>query len=181
MLRLYDNLISGNGYKVRLLLTQLGLDFERVEMDIFAGATRRPDFLARNANGRIPTLRLEDGDELDLGEFKLRVMHTPGHTPEHMTFLLRDLSAGDDEPSRAVTGDFVFVGDLGRPDLLESAAGIPGMSVSSARSLYLSVQKSMEWPDDLELWPGHGAGSACGKALGSAPFMPRTTSWSPAK
>ena len=64
MLRLYDNLISGNGYKVRLLLTQLGVDFERVEMDIFAGATRRPDFLARNPNGRIPTLRLEDGSHL---------------------------------------------------------------------------------------------------------------------
>ena len=64
MLRLYDNLISGNGYKVRLLLTRLGVDFERVEMDIFAGATRRPDFLARNPNGRIPTLRLQDGSYL---------------------------------------------------------------------------------------------------------------------
>ncbi len=64
MLRLYDNLISGNGYKVRLLLTQLALPFERVEMDIFAGATRTPAFLALNPNGRIPTLRLEDGSHL---------------------------------------------------------------------------------------------------------------------
>ncbi len=64
MLRLYDNLISGNGYKVRLLLTQLGLPFERVEMDIFKGETRTPEFLARNPNGRIPTLRLEDGSYL---------------------------------------------------------------------------------------------------------------------
>jgi len=64
MLRLYDNLISGNGYKVRLLLTRLGLPFERVEMDIFKGETRTPDFLARNPNGRIPTLRLEDGSYL---------------------------------------------------------------------------------------------------------------------
>ena len=64
MLRLYDNLISGNGYKVRLLLSQLGLPFERVEMDIFKGETRTPDFLARNPNGRIPTLRLEDGSHL---------------------------------------------------------------------------------------------------------------------
>ena len=62
MLRLYDNLMSGNGYKVRLLLTQLGLPFERVETDVFQGATRTPEFLARNPNGRIPTLRLEDGD-----------------------------------------------------------------------------------------------------------------------
>jgi glutathione S-transferase len=64
MLRLYDNQISGNGYKVRLLLTQLGLPFERVEMDIFKGETRTAEFLARNPNGRIPTLRLEDGSYL---------------------------------------------------------------------------------------------------------------------
>lgn len=64
MLRLYDNQISGNGYKVRLLLTQLGLPFERVEVDIFKGETRTPEFLALNPNGRIPTLRLEDGSHL---------------------------------------------------------------------------------------------------------------------
>jgi len=64
MLRLYDNLISGNGYKVRLLLSQLGLPFERVEVDIFKGETRTPEFLALNPNGRIPTLRLEDGSHL---------------------------------------------------------------------------------------------------------------------
>ncbi|MAE95770.1 MAG: glutathione S-transferase [Deltaproteobacteria bacterium] len=61
MLRLYDYLESGNGYKVRLLLTQLGLPFERVEMDILEGETRTPAFLAKNANGRIPLLELEDG------------------------------------------------------------------------------------------------------------------------
>ena len=64
MLRLYDNLISGNGYKVRLLLTQLGLPFERVETNIFKGESRTPEFLARNPNGRIPTLRLDDGGYL---------------------------------------------------------------------------------------------------------------------
>jgi glutathione S-transferase len=64
MLRLYDNLDSGNGYKVRLLLTQLGLPFERVDTDVFKGATRTPEFLAINPNGRIPTLRLEDGSHL---------------------------------------------------------------------------------------------------------------------
>ena len=64
MLRLYDNQISGNGYKVRLFLTQLALPFERVEVDIFKGETRTPEFLAMNPNGRIPTLRLEDGSHL---------------------------------------------------------------------------------------------------------------------
>jgi glutathione S-transferase len=61
MLRLYDYLESGNGYKVRLLLTQLGIPFERIEMDILKGATRTPEFLAKNPNGRIPCLQLEDG------------------------------------------------------------------------------------------------------------------------
>ncbi len=61
MLRLYDFLESGNGYKVRLLLTQLGIPFERIEMDITKGATRTPEFLKKNPNGRIPTIQLEDG------------------------------------------------------------------------------------------------------------------------
>jgi glutathione S-transferase len=64
MLRLYDYLPSGNGYKVRLLLHQLGIPFERVELDIVRGQTRTPEFLARNPNGRIPTLELEDGTHL---------------------------------------------------------------------------------------------------------------------
>jgi glutathione S-transferase len=64
MLRLYDYLPSGNGYKVRLLLHQLGIPFERVELDIVRGETRTPEFLARNPNGRIPTLELEDGTHL---------------------------------------------------------------------------------------------------------------------
>ena len=64
MLRLYDNLSSGNGYKVRLLLTQLGIQFQRVELDIFAGESRTPEFLAKNPNGRIPALELEDGSVL---------------------------------------------------------------------------------------------------------------------
>ena len=62
--QLYDSLVSGNGYKVRLLLTQLGIPFERVEMDLLARETRTPEFLARNPNGRIPCLRLEDGTHL---------------------------------------------------------------------------------------------------------------------
>ena len=64
MLRLYDFLESGNGYKVRLLLRQLGVPFERIELDILAGATRTPEFLRRNPNGRIPLLELEDGSHL---------------------------------------------------------------------------------------------------------------------
>ena len=64
MLRLYDNLSSGNGYKVRLMLTQLGIQFQRIDLDTFAGETRTPEFLAKNPNGKIPALELEDGTVL---------------------------------------------------------------------------------------------------------------------
>lgn len=111
---------------------------------------------------------LYDGDEFPVGNIKFRVKHTPGHTPEHISFLVTD-SAGADEPMGMLSGDFVFVGDVGRPDLLESAAGQQGSMETSARTLYRSVEEFKSMPEFLQLWPGHGAGSACGKALGAVP------------
>jgi hydroxyacylglutathione hydrolase len=99
---------------------------------------------------------------------RVTVMHTPGHTPEHISFLITDTAAAD-EPIGIVTGDFVFVGDVGRPDLLERAAKIKGTMESSARALFRSLQKVKQLPDWLQVWPGHGAGSACGKGLSSVP------------
>jgi len=112
---------------------------------------------------------LHDGDKFRVGNIELKAVHTPGHTPEHMSFLVTDFGGGATEPMGAITGDFLFVGDLGRPDLLESAAGKAGASDPSARALYKTVQRLNEWPDYLQIWPGHGAGSACGKALGAVP------------
>ena len=86
-----------------------------------------------------------------------------------MSFLITDVGGGANEPIGIATGDFVFVGDLGRPDLLETAAKVEGMMEPSARRLYSSVQRFLELPDYLQVWPGHGAGSACGKALGAVP------------
>lgn len=110
---------------------------------------------------------LRDGDHLQVGDVDLTVMHTPGHTPEHLTFIVTD-RARSTAPVGAVTGDFVFVGDVGRPDLLERAAGESGTMRASAASLYQSVQRFKQLPDFLQIWPGHGAGSACGKAMSSA-------------
>jgi hydroxyacylglutathione hydrolase len=112
---------------------------------------------------------LHDGDTFHIGNIELTALHTPGHTPEHLSFLVTDTGGGADEPMGLVTGDFVFVGDLGRPDLLESAAQVEGAMEPAARSLYQSVQRFMEMPEHLQVWPGHGAGSACGKALGAVP------------
>ena len=111
---------------------------------------------------------LKDGDEFWAGNVKLTVMHTPGHTPEHISFLLTD-TAKTEEPVGIFTGDFVFVGDIGRPDLLEEAAGMFGTADAGARQMFSSLQRFAALPDYLQVWPAHGAGSACGKALGAVP------------
>lgn len=111
---------------------------------------------------------LQDGAHFNVGKVRIDVMHTPGHTPEHLTFLVTDTALAD-RPLAAITGDFVFVGDVGRPDLLERAAHVAGTMTSSARDLFRSLQRFKQLPDYLQVWPGHGAGSACGKALGAMP------------
>ena len=112
---------------------------------------------------------LRDGDTFSVGNVELRALHTPGHTPEHLSFEVIDHGGGAGEPLGLASGDFVFVGDLGRPDLLETAAGVAGAREPSARRLYGSLPRFLELPDYLQVWPGHGAGSACGKALGAVP------------
>jgi len=112
---------------------------------------------------------LRDGDCFHIGNIRFDVRHTPGHTPEHISFLVTDEGGGASEPMGILSGDFVFVGDLGRPDLLEVAAGIAAQKEPSARSLLESSVNFLDLPDYLQVWPAHGAGSACGKALGAVP------------
>ena len=111
---------------------------------------------------------LRDGDSFTIGEIRVDVRHTAGHTPEHLVFLVTD-GAVADRPLGIFTGDFIFVGDVGRPDLLERAAQVAGTMESSARALFQSLRAMREYPEYLQLWPGHGAGSACGKSLGALP------------
>ena len=111
---------------------------------------------------------MKDGHTFMVGNIRIQARHTPGHTPEHMTFLVTDTPATD-VPMGAITGDFVFVSDVGRPDLLERAAGFDGTMERGARQLFQSLQAFRRLPDHLQIWPGHGAGSACGKALGAVP------------
>ena len=110
---------------------------------------------------------VKDGDTFKVGNVTLEVMHTPGHTPEHISFLLYDRN--QTQPMGIFTGDFVFVGDIGRPDLLEEAAGVKGTTAIGAEQMFDSLKKFMALPDFVQVWPGHGAGSACGKALGAIP------------
>ncbi len=111
---------------------------------------------------------LKDGDSFMVGNLKIDVWHTPGHTPESISFLLTDTPASP-EPVMFFTGDFVFVGDIGRPDLLEKAAGVVGTMDAGAHQMYKSISRFSKLPDHIQVWPGHGAGSACGKALGAVP------------
>jgi hydroxyacylglutathione hydrolase len=111
---------------------------------------------------------LKHGSQVMIGNLKIDVLHTPGHTPESISFLLTDTPASK-EPVMLFTGDFVFVGDIGRPDLLEKAAGMVGTQNKGAEQMYESINLFANLPEFIQVWPGHGAGSACGKALGAVP------------
>ena len=123
---------------------------------------------------------LHDGEFVRIGNVSLKAIHTPGHTPEHLAFLLVDHPVSA-MPHSLFSGDFVFVGDVGRPDLLERAANIAGTMEQGARNLFRSLKKLADLPDSLLVWPGHGAGSACGKSLGGSPVSTlgyeRATNW----
>lgn len=112
---------------------------------------------------------ISDGHTIKIGNITLKAIHTPGHTPEHLTFLLTDHPRSD-KPLAAFTGDFIFVGDVGRPDLLESAAKVQGAMEIGAKQLFNSIENFKKQDEDLIILPGHGSGSACGKSLGAVPF-----------
>jgi hydroxyacylglutathione hydrolase len=104
---------------------------------------------------------LEDGEEIAVGSVAVRVIHTPGHRPEHCAFAVADRERAD-EPWLTLTGDSLFVGDAARPDLAVEAA-------EGARELYRSLQRLLELPDGVEVHPGHVAGSLCGADMSSKP------------
>ncbi|MBI0579929.1 MBL fold metallo-hydrolase [Neobacillus cucumis] len=118
---------------------------------------------------QIDSQLLKDGDRFSIGNLTFEVLHTPGHTPEHVSFLLTDGGAAVHAPIGLFTGDFIFAGDVGRPDLLERAAGVKGSAYSLAKKMFKSLQRFKQLPDYLQVWPAHGAGSACGKSLGAVP------------
>jgi hydroxyacylglutathione hydrolase len=113
--------------------------------------------------------RMHDGDAITIGNITVQARHTPGHTPEHLAFLVTD-GAFSDEPGYMLSGDFVFAGDLGRPDLLDEAAGGVDTRFEGARQLFRSLKDVfLAQPDHVQVYPAHGSGSACGKALGALP------------
>lgn len=127
------------------------------------------DWQSEWARDRQDVTHLHDGDHFLVGRIRFDVRHTPGHTPEHVCFVVTDEGGGATEPIALLSGDFLFVGDAGRPDLLETAAGIGGTQQKGANDLYASLRRLDDLSDFLQVLPAHGAGSACGKALGAVP------------
>ncbi len=161
-----------NGFTIKKIAeTHIHADFLSGSLEL-AAATGADLFLSDEGGDdwqyRFAHVGLRDGDSISVGNLRLDVMHTPGHTPEHISFLLYDVPAGN-EPMMIFTGDFVFVGDVGRPDLLEEAAGIADTKVRGAKQMFASLKRFRELPGYVQVWPAHGAGSACGKALGAVP------------
>jgi len=118
--------------------------------------------LHESADVALPFSPVRDGQEIELGNTRVRVLHTPGHTPESICLVVTDLRRGT-EPWFVLTGDTLFVGAVGRPDL-------PGHARENATALYESIhQKLLPLPDDLEVFPGHFAGSVCGAGMSGKP------------
>jgi len=154
---------AAHGFTIRhVILTHFHADFvaghlelrDRVGARIHLGARARADY---------EFSPLREGDVLEFGRVRLKILETPGHTPEGISVLVYDLDASSQDPHAVLTGDTVFIGDVGRPDLLVSA----GLSSEElAGMLYDSIHaKLLPLPDATLLYPGHGAGSACGKNL----------------
>ena len=118
--------------------------------------------LHESADVRVPFTPTRDGEEIELGNTRVRVLHTPGHSPESVSLLVTDLKRGTD-PWFVLTGDTLFVGAVGRPDL-------PGRARENAAQLYTSIhERLLTLPDDLEIYPGHFSGSLCGAGLSGKP------------
>jgi hydroxyacylglutathione hydrolase len=127
-----------------------------------ASRTGAPYRLHESADVRVPFVPMCDDDEIELGNTRVRVLHTPGHSPESVSLLVTDLKRGTD-PWFVLTGDTLFVGAVGRPDL-------PGRARENAAQLYASIHdKLLTLPDDLEIYPGHFSGSLCGAGLSGKP------------
>ncbi len=143
-----------------ILQTHLHADFISGHMDL-ARATGASIYVARSARCTFEHIPLSEGDTVEIEDMALQVLETPGHTPEHLACVVVDRSRSE-SPAGVFVGDTLFVGDVGRPDLF------PDMAQELAGKLYHSLHdKLMELPDHVEVYPAHGAGSLCGRAMGA--------------
>jgi hydroxyacylglutathione hydrolase len=155
----YLDTASTLGVTIRYILeTHLHADFVSGHRELAARSGAEIVFGAK-ANAAFPHRAVRDGDMLRIGKVELRAIETPGHTPESISWLVSE----DGQPSKLLTGDTLFIGDVGRPDLAGARGHTPE---EMASMLYDSLHsKILTLPDDVEVWPAHGAGSACGRNM----------------
>ncbi|MDQ3001676.1 MAG: rhodanese-like domain-containing protein [Fibrobacterota bacterium] len=164
---LYEEMLKQGPYRLKYVLeTHIHADFVSGHVDL-ASKNGSTIVFGAKARAKMPHQPVKDGDILRLGKnVEIKVLETPGHTPESVCYLVRDLSESG-KPMKLFSGDTVFVGDVGRPDLLGSA--MPADILAS--QMYDTLrEKILTLPDDTEVYPAHGAGSACGRNLGDAEF-----------
>ena len=175
----YLKIATDNGFRLTAVAdTHIHADYlsgarelmERHGAIPYLSAEGGPDWQFEWAKGNPNARLLHGGDTFRIGNIEFKAILSAGHTPEHLSFLITDSGGGATEPMGLLSGDFIFVGDVGRPDLLESAAGLTGSMEPSARALYKSLRATATLPEHLQILPGHGAGSACGKSLGAVPI-----------
>ena len=154
---------KAGGYTIKhVFLTHFHADFiaGHIELRDKAGATI---YLGRRAEAEFSCEKMKNGDVIEYGDVKLEIMETPGHTPEGISILVYDLAKSHTQPLAVLTGDTLFIGDVGRPDLL---ASIGVTADELADMLYDSItNKLVKLPDATLVYPAHGAGSMCGKSL----------------
>lgn len=153
------------GLEIRhVLLTHFHADFLAGHLEL-QERTGAEIHLGERARAEYPFTPMRDGGHLDLGDVRLEFLSTPGHTPESTCILVHDRRTAPDRPQAVLTGDTLFIGDVGRPDLLTS---VGHTAQELAGMLYDSLHtKLLRLPDETLVYPGHGAGSACGKNLSS--------------
>ena len=163
---------------VGIIETHPHADFISSHLEI-SKITGAPIYASKLVHAHYPHQTFDDGDSIELGKLKLLAINTPGHSPDSISILLND-----DGMSRAVfTGDTLFIGDCGRPDLREGAGHIKATRDNLAKLMYHSLRnKLMTLPDDVTVYPAHGAGTLCGKSLNKAEHSTiaaeKVTNWS---
>jgi len=147
---------------VGVLETHVHADYTSCAVEL-ARTAGCPHFLFKNTPGSLHYTPVDDGQVLELGNVRVQVLHTPGHTPEHVSFLITDVTRGD-EPWAVLTGDSLLVGDVGRPDLLVGDQAVDGDDpLVRAMTQFSSIRDRLfTLPDHVEVYPGHFGRSACG-------------------
>jgi glyoxylase-like metal-dependent hydrolase (beta-lactamase superfamily II) len=167
----HEELVDGYLEEARRLGSPIGAVFEtHVQADHVSGL---PGLVEAGASAYLPAgatvefehVTLGDGEVVELGNTIVRVLATPGHAPAHNAYLVADKRRGTDEPWLVFTGDSLLVGDVGRPDLHAGGDAEP-----AARQLHGSIERLLELPDHVLIYPSHYGGSVCGRGLSSNPF-----------